>query len=69
MTKSHSSNSTGPALSGVYCDGCGKWYQELVVLVHGRHNGLVGRLLCIECDPVAESLVKLTELGERKRLQ
>ncbi len=69
MTKSHSSNSDGPALSGTYCDGCGVWYQELSVLVFGRLRGLIGRILCIECDPVAECLVKLTELGERKKLQ
>lgn len=69
MTKSHSSNSTGPALSGVYCDGCGKWYQELAVLVHGRNTGLVKRILCIFCDPVAETPVKLTELGARRKLQ
>lgn len=50
-----------PDVAEITCDGCYKPYLELSVLVWGRRNGLVGRLLCLECDPIAEKQPRLSE--------
>lgn len=42
-----------PVTSMIACDGCGKVYEEMTVLVWGRQNFMIARLLCIECDPTA----------------
>ncbi len=62
MTNYHSNELGHYPLNGVYCDGCGRWYQELQVLVFGRRNGLIKILLCIECDPDAEYQQDITVL-------
>lgn len=67
MTNSHFSKPDEPALSLVLCDGCGKFYDELAAVVWGRKNGLIKRLLCLECAPEAKNRpnINITQAGKR----
>jgi len=64
MTKSPFSGPDEPWVASVKCDGCGLYYEELSALVWGRKNGLLRRLLCINCDPSSEKKVPYTVTQE-----
>lgn len=53
MTSSHSSSVDSPRLVWIACDACNRYYEELSAVAWGRRSGLIKRLLCIRCDPVA----------------
>lgn len=56
---SHSNPPDEPDVAEITCDGCKKTYWELSALVWGRNNALIGKLLCIECDPTSEKAPRL----------
>lgn len=46
----HSNRTDTPDVTDVICDDCGGEFSELTALVWGRNNGLLHKLLCLECD-------------------
>ncbi|MBW8036450.1 MAG: hypothetical protein FVQ79_12705 [Planctomycetes bacterium] len=50
MTKSRSKRIDTPEVTDVICDECGEEFSELSALVWDHKNGLLYKLLCLECD-------------------
>ena len=62
--KYHSEGIDEPVVTLTKCDGCGEIYEELATVVWARHNAIISKIYCIECDDESTHIIFINALED-----